>query len=127
MLEAYFHATCLSVAICIYNGLELVIRLLQIRNNLITIIFKDIFSKRQRNQATPITRLMTFIKRFERGNQSDLQMLPHNILSAFHEYFDQEVSMFFTALQVNGWKVNSHALKIGEWRTEWKDYMKKFL
>lgn len=102
VLSAYFYATCLAIAICIHNGIEL-----------------QIFTKRQLYITTPLTRMHTFMKKFEK-NLTGPMSLPLNISADIKEHVDQEISMFFTALHINGWSTEKHSLKIGEWRSTWR-------
>ncbi|XP_023019794.2 RUS family member 1 [Leptinotarsa decemlineata] len=106
VIAAYFHAVVLGIATCIYNGMDL-----------------DIYSKRQLHHRTPITRLYTFMKSFDKS--STYQNIPYEHLVDFEEFLKKEYSMFHTALQLNDWVLTSHTLNVGEWRTEWKSYDKK--
>ncbi|KAJ8967512.1 hypothetical protein NQ314_002827 [Rhamnusium bicolor] len=108
VVAAYFHAVCLAIATCIYNGIDL-----------------DIYSKRHLHHPTPITRLYTFMKSYEKSNI--YQNIPHNHLVDFNEFVKQEYFMFYTAMEINGWSLDSHSLVMGEWRTNWKSYSKKTL
>ncbi|KAG5881575.1 hypothetical protein JTB14_035019 [Gonioctena quinquepunctata] len=106
VMAAYFHAVCLGIATCIYNGVEL-----------------GTYSKRQLHHSTPITRLYTFMKSYEKS--STCQNIPYNHLLDFEEFLQQEFSMYCTALQISDWDLKSHSLNMGEWRSEWKDCSKK--
>ncbi|XP_018568055.1 RUS1 family protein C16orf58 homolog isoform X2 [Anoplophora glabripennis] len=106
VLEAYFHSVCLGIATCIYNEMDL-----------------DIYSKRHLRHPTPITRLYTFMKSYEKS--ITIQNIPHNYLLDFNDFVKQEYYMFYTALDVNGWNLDTHSLSLGEWRTDWKTHSRK--
>ncbi|VEN50371.1 unnamed protein product [Callosobruchus maculatus] len=95
MVAAYFHATCLAVATSIYNGIGL-----------------DIYSKRQLRHPTPITRINTFMKSYERAAHTS--NIPFNHLMDLNDFVKQEYAMFETALHING-----------EWRCDWESDFKK--
>ncbi|KAJ8912907.1 hypothetical protein NQ315_017237 [Exocentrus adspersus] len=107
VIEAYFHGICLAIATCIYNEMDL-----------------DIYSKRHLRHPTPITRLYTFMKSYQRSNT--IQNIPHNYLLDFNEFVRQEYYMFYTALEINGWNLETHSLSLGEWRIDWKSYSRKY-
>ncbi|XP_044271466.1 RUS family member 1 isoform X2 [Tribolium madens] len=109
VIAGFYHAVLLGLATCIYNRVTL-----------------EIYSKRQLHHSTPITRLSTFMKNYQ-NNGNVGNNLPAPLLQAFTEFVGQEIEMFFTALQVNGWKTDSHCLYVDEWRAQWKDFDKKSL
>ncbi|KAJ3626054.1 hypothetical protein MTP99_016580 [Tenebrio molitor] len=109
VIAGYYNAVLLGLATCIYNRVNL-----------------DIYSKRQLHQSTPVTRLNTFMK----TNHNSLDVpnnIPPHLLLTFNDFVDQETDMFFTALQVNGWKTDSHSLYLDEWRAQWRDFDKRSL
>ncbi|XP_030761927.1 RUS1 family protein C16orf58 homolog isoform X2 [Sitophilus oryzae] len=83
VVAAYFHAVCLGIATSIYNTIEL-----------------DIYSKRQLHHPTPITRLFTYMKSYEKF-QNNFRNIPYHYLKSFYEFVNQENAMFFTALRIN--------------------------
>ncbi|XP_050310078.1 RUS family member 1 [Anthonomus grandis grandis] len=101
VIAAYFHAVCLGLATSIYNNIPL-----------------EIYSKRQLHHPTPITRLYTYMKSFEKFN--NFKNITPNLLIDFNEFVRQEHSMFFTALRINGWRLDSHCLQTSEYRIDWK-------
>ncbi|XP_066247951.1 RUS family member 1 [Euwallacea similis] len=110
IVAAYFHAVCLGIATSIYNCIEL-----------------NIYSKRQLHHTTPITRLYTYMKSFKNreGDTNDFRNVPLNYLPDFNEFAEQLNSMFFTALNINGWKIDYHCLEVGEYRIQRDDKSNK--
>ncbi|KAF7288033.1 RUS family member 1 [Rhynchophorus ferrugineus] len=107
VLMAYFHAACLGIATSIYNTIDL-----------------DMYSKRQLHHPTPITRLFTYMKSYEKFN-NNFRNLPHTYLKSFEEFVKHEQSMFFTAIKINGWNIDSHCLQVGKYRADWINCNKK--
>ncbi|XP_056638913.1 RUS family member 1 isoform X2 [Diorhabda sublineata] len=105
LIAAYFNAASLAIATCIYNHMNL-----------------DLLDKRQRNHRTPVNRLQTFMKSYQ--TTSNLMNIPYNNLLQFQEFVKQEYQMFYTALQINGWNLNSHSLNMGQYRCDWKSFKK---
>ncbi|KAL1491530.1 hypothetical protein ABEB36_012114 [Hypothenemus hampei] len=103
LIAAYFHAFCLGIATSVYNCLEL-----------------DIYSKRQLHHSTPITRLYTYMKAYEKYS-NNFRNIPPGYLPDFNEFVRQEHSMFFTALNINAWTIASHCLEVGEYRIEFNN------
>ncbi|KAH1009248.1 hypothetical protein HUJ04_001627 [Dendroctonus ponderosae] len=107
VIAGYFHAVCLGIATSIYNSLDL-----------------DIYARRQLHHPTPITRLYTYMKSYEKSH-NHFRNLPPNYLMDFNEFVKQEHSMFFTALDIQGWNIDSHSLAVGEFRIDWKSSQSK--
>ncbi|XP_050502873.1 RUS family member 1 [Diabrotica virgifera virgifera] len=105
LIAAKFHAVCLAIATCIFNN-----------------IYLDVYDKRHRNHRTPITKLISFMRAYQ--TSSMLMNIPFNHLLELQDFIKQEYQMFYTALQVNGWNLNSHALNIGQYRCDWKSIKK---
>ncbi|CAG9860719.1 unnamed protein product [Phyllotreta striolata] len=101
VIAAHFHAVCLAIATCLYNGIQL-----------------DIYDKRQRNHRTPLDRLHSFMKAYQPA--TNLMNIPHHYLVDFQDFVKQEYSMFHTAMQINGWSLGSHSLNLGQYRCDWK-------
>ncbi|XP_066146225.1 RUS family member 1 [Euwallacea fornicatus] len=100
IISAYFHAVCLGIATSIYNRIEL-----------------DVYCKRQLHHPTPITKIYTHMKSFENREYdiNNFRNVPPNYLPNFNEFVEQLKFMFFTALNINGWKTDSHCLELGEY------------
>ncbi|XP_063925736.1 RUS family member 1 isoform X2 [Zophobas morio] len=110
IIAGYYNAVLLGIATCIYNRETL-----------------DIYAKRQLHHSAPITRLSTFMKSYDINSRDTLENLPRRTLEALNDFINQEMDMLFMALQVNGWKTDSHALCVDEWRAQWKDLDRKSL
>ncbi|XP_022912643.1 RUS family member 1 [Onthophagus taurus] len=99
VVSAFFHAVMMGIALCKYNNLQ-----------------SDTNIKRQLRHITPVIRLNVIMKSFPRNETGDVQNFPAHCLNEFNEYINFEVHNFFTALKINGWNTNIHALDIDSWR-----------
>lgn len=58
--------------------------------------------KRKLHQSSPIIRLTSFMKKFEKNQSGHPHMLPMPLLGNFNDFTRLEIEMFFTALKMNG-------------------------
>ncbi|KAF5308721.1 hypothetical protein FQR65_LT06082 [Abscondita terminalis] len=103
VIAAYFHAVLLGIATCHYNHVDV-----------------NVYTKRQLRHVTPIVRLYSALKPYQKTVVVREELLVLNALKTFTDVVKQEIVMFFTALRVNGWNLDTHSIEIGEWRAEWK-------
>ncbi|XP_025836292.1 RUS1 family protein C16orf58 homolog [Agrilus planipennis] len=103
VISAYFHAVLLGIATCYYNDVPLNLHL-----------------KRQLHHVTPVMRLYIVLKEYTRSVGEYEKNLPFDVLKALNDFVIQEKQMFFTALKINRWNTDLHALEVGEWRANWR-------
>ncbi|KAK4875400.1 hypothetical protein RN001_011822 [Aquatica leii] len=106
VIAAYFHAVLLGIATCYYNHVNV-----------------NVYTKRQLRHVTPIVRLFTALKPYQKTVAVREELLLLNALKTFSDVVKQETVMFFTALNVNGWNLNTHSIETGEWRAQWKSVL----
>lgn len=63
---------------------------------------QNVSTKKQLHHVTPIVRLTNAMKNFGKSESSNLTHIPLDMLQTLDEYIKQEVTMFFTALKING-------------------------
>lgn len=63
---------------------------------------QNVYSKRQLRHVTPIMRVYSALKTFSKNPTSIEEPLPLEMLKTFNELVAQEITMFFTALRING-------------------------
>ncbi|KAF5298063.1 hypothetical protein FQA39_LY11831 [Lamprigera yunnana] len=103
VITAYFHAVLLGIATCYYNQISV-----------------NVYSKRHLRHVTAVGRVQSILKNFQKVAVNRVELLPLDALKGFNEVFRQEEFMFFTALRINGWNLNTHSIELGEWKVQWK-------
>ncbi|CAH0556165.1 unnamed protein product [Brassicogethes aeneus] len=107
IIEAYFYASLLAIAICWYYETDV-----------------DVIPKRYLHQTTPMSRLNTLMRSYERP-PNDLYNIPISFHSTFRQFINSELKMFFTVLDLKEWDLKSSEICVGDYRTQWKMYLKK--
>lgn len=103
VIAAYFQAVLLGITICYYNQLPV-----------------NVYSKRQLHHVTPIMRLYSGLKSYQRNANNREEIPSPDVIKVFNDIANRELPLFFTALKINGWDLNSHSIEMNEWRANWK-------
>ncbi|XP_017773933.1 PREDICTED: RUS1 family protein C16orf58 homolog [Nicrophorus vespilloides] len=99
VIAAYFHAVILGIALCNYNDIAL-----------------SFSTKRVLHHRSPLQRLENLLKNFTSSPYTDMEMFSLENFYYLNEFVNAEMHNFFTALNVNGWDLSTHSLRIGEWK-----------
>ncbi|PSN35287.1 hypothetical protein C0J52_15248 [Blattella germanica] len=103
VIQAYFHAVVLSIAVSIIHNFPLKIM-------------------KERGEKLPLFRLEQYLERMSsKSSLSPNVRIPLEAMMAAQETMELEFHIFASEMHEKGWSLASHHLNVDEWRGEWKN------